>query len=107
MGGSCWNNRGFIEFYDLIAGNWYVGESFLGDLTVVFSAIIASLYFLGSTRFSIGIARVITTFTNYNMIILGAQIQLIRGRTMHKWNQVTSVRESIASIESEYEEANQ
>ena len=98
---------GSVNFFDLILGFWHFGDSFMGDLTLVFSSIFAFLYLLGLTRFSIGIAKVITTFINYNMIILGSQIQLIRGRTMHKWSQVTSVRESIASIEGKSETANE
>ncbi len=92
---------GLLNATSLFLGKWSVGDWFLGDATIVFSSIIAGFYILGVFGFPSKIMRIIATFANYNAIILGAQVQLIRGRSMHKWSQVTSVRDAISAMEKD------
>ena len=55
----------------------------------------------GLLRLPVPLSRLALTFSSFMLILASAQIRLARGQSLHRWAQVTSVRERLATLEAE------
>jgi len=61
--------------------------------------IVLALLISASLRLPIPLSGVALTFFVYMLVLLRAQVLILRGRSLHRWQQVSAVREALAELE--------
>ena len=84
-----------------VVPNLVTGESQTNDfhdlviMFIIIDLIVIILLFSGRFNLRIPFGRLAFSFLTYQVILLKAQILIGRGRSLHRWEQVKSVRESL------------
>ncbi len=60
---------------------------------------VLGLLITGSLRLPVPLSGVTWTFFVYMLVLLRAQILILRGHSLHRWQQVSAVREALAEME--------
>ncbi len=75
------------------------GVPMLLSILVWTDLLVLALLFSASLRLPVPLSGVASTFFVYMLVLLRAQVLIIRGRSLHRWQQVSAVREALAELE--------
>ena len=93
---------GFAHIFLTLDGVNWVGIDFLeeislvGKIMLISDLIVLLLLFSGYFEIPVPGGRLSLTFFNYMLLLLHAQILILFGKSLHKWQQVPSVRDALA-----------
>ena len=93
---------GFAHIFSTLDGVNWAGIDFLeeislvGKIMLISDLIVLLLLFSGYLEIPVPGGRLSLTFFNYMLLLLHAQILILFGKSLHKWQQVPSVRDALA-----------